>query len=373
VLVVPLTLAGAALHLGASAGFAAVALVTLVVAALVVAGARPLRPPHFWAGMLAVLLLVSYAFPSFASAPPPGTFTDVLSLLAGLGLLAAAIASPPPPGGLARVIALSGGIAAAVALAGGDHAQGRLEAFGLNPNYLGVLMALPLVAAAGLARRTRQPGWLVPAGVCLAGMVATQSRGAFLAAGVGIAVVLVQGRPPRLQMLVTAVAVVAAVIFPSSLGAAERFATGPRDSAALAADTLVRERTARFAASVATEHPLRGIGYGRFSSYAAASPRLGIYIATHNDYLRLAAEAGAVAPAALLALMYLGARGRRTADLAVLRAVVLTYAVGLFFANQLASLVLSTPFWLSLGCLLAAAPDARAGGRGNHTGDQVSP
>ena len=38
------------------------------------------------------------------------------------------------------------------------------------------------------------------------------------------------------------------------------------------------------------------------------------------------------------------------------------YAVGLFFANELANLVVSTPFWLSLGCLLAASrPPAGSG------------
>jgi hypothetical protein len=30
------------------------------------------------------------------------------------------------------------------------------------------------------------------------------------------------------------------------------------------------------------------------------------------------------------------------------------YAVGLLFANELANLVVSMPFWLALGCLLAA-------------------
>ena len=44
---------------------------------------------------------------------------------------------------------------------------------------------------------------------------------------------------------------------------------------------------------------------------------------------------------------------RGSGDLAVLRAMTAAYAAGLFFANELANLVVSTPFWLALGCLLA--------------------
>lgn len=372
---IPVCLLGAARAAGpvpALGGVAAVILVVTVRAALTrMAGATPAATPpdgpsrgapgtrgsgapHCWIAALAVLLLASFLLPTERPAPASGI--DLLGLLGGLVLLAAVTAYPPPPGGLARVTAVAGGLAGAYVLAAGDHAGGRLDGLGLNPNYLGALLVLPLVAAVGLTRLTSRPGWLAPAGVCLAGIAATQSRGAFVAAVAGTAVVLMQGRTLVSKALAAVLTTGVAVALPGLLGAAERLIAGPRPSSQLSSDNSAREHAARFAADVAVTHPFRGIGYGMFPAHAARSPSLGSYIATHDDYLRLAAEAGLMTLAVFLILLWLGLRGRRYGELAVLRAVVVAYAVGLFFANQLANLVVSMPFWLSLGCLLAAPP-----------------
>jgi O-antigen ligase len=236
----------------------------------------------------------------------------------------------------------------------GDHSYGRLEGLGLNPNFLGALLVLPLVAAAGLVRPRHRLIWLLPAAVCLAGMLATQSRGAFVAGVVGVAIVWLHGRRRGLQVLAVSAVTTLAVIFPRAIDAAERLVVGGRQAAELSRDSAVREHAARFAARVAAGHPLRGIGYGLFPSYAENSPDLGIYIATHNDYLRLAAEAGLPVLCAFLALAWLGMRRPVSGDLAISRAMVAAYVVGLFFANELANLLVSMAFWLSLGCLLAA-------------------
>jgi O-antigen ligase len=84
---------------------------------------------------------------------------------------------------------------------------------------------------------------------------------------------------------------------------------------------------------------------------------LGISINTHNDYLRLAAESGLVTLVLLLALLWLGLARRYTAHHVVLQALGVAYATGLLFANALTDLVISTPFWISLGCLLARSAD----------------
>ncbi|MDN3358959.1 O-antigen ligase family protein [Actinomadura sp. DC4] len=310
--------------------------------------------PHRWIAVLAALLLVSFFFPAERSAS--SSIYDITGMLAGLVLLSAVTAFPPSPGGIARVTAVAGSLTGAYVLAVGDHADGRLDGLGLNPNYLGAMLVLPLVAAVGLTRRTHRAGWLVPAAVCGAGIVATQSRGAFLASVAGIAVVLLQGRSLASKAVVLAVMAAAGAVLPGIFGTAEHFVSGPRPSAQLSSNTSAREHAARFAADVAIAHPLRGIGYGMFPAHAAKSPVLGLYIATHDDYLRLAAESGVLTLVVFLALLWLGVRGRPPGDLAVLRAVVVGYAVGLFFANQLANLVVSMPFWLSLGCLLASPP-----------------
>jgi O-antigen ligase len=346
----------------------AVVVVVLVVAVQVAAGTWPLRGPHLWVGLLTLLLLLAFFFPATASTPAPDRAADLIFLLAGLGLLAAAVASPPPPGAVARVTALAGAVAAGCVLVIGHHVDGRLEGLGLNPNFLGALLAVPLVAAAALARRHRRPAWLLPAAACFAGMVATQSRGAFVAGAVGVTIAVIQGRGRVLQVLIVSAATVLGLVFPGAIDAAERVAVGGREAAELSQDSSIREHVAWFAARIAAEHPLRGIGYGMFPSYAEKSPRLGIYIATHNDYLRLAAEAGIPALIVFLVLAWLGVRRPASGDLAVLRAMAVAYAVGLFFANELASLLVSMAFWMSLGCLLAASRNTRTSAQGvQHT------
>jgi hypothetical protein len=340
---------------GATAVLQASLLVTVIVALQALTRSHPLRPAHPWIALLAGSLVIGFHFPALGSLPAPTASSDLTGMLIGLALLAVAVAVPPHPGAIARAIALTGMCTAGYALAFGEQAGGRLAALGFNPNYLGGLLALSCVAAVGLVYLTRRPGWLVTAAACLIAIAQTQSRGAFLAAAAGVAVVLIQGRPLRPRALVVIAG--AALALYGGLDRLERLVAGGRPPAELAHDTAVRSHAAEFAVQVAARQPIRGIGLGRFPSCAAADPRFGIYMATHNDYLRLAAEVGGIALTGFLALLWLGTRRRRAGDLAVLRAITVAYAVGLFFANPLANLVASMPFWLSLGCLLAARTD----------------
>lgn len=351
---VPVSLLAGAVPGGTTITLGAVAVVTLVVAVQLVAGTRRPRPPHVWITLLGLLILLSFFFPATGATPVPNRLSDLISLLAGLGLVAAVAASPPSPQALARVTAVAGALAAGWVLMLGERADGRLQGLGLNPNYLGALLALPLVAAIGLALRHRRPVWLVPAAACFAAMVDTRSRGAFVAGAVGVAIVLIQGRRRPIQVLVVAAGIAVGVVFPGTIDAAERVAAGSRRAAELSQNSAIREHVAWFAARTAAEHPLRGIGYGTFPSYAESSSRVGIYIATHNDYLRLAAEMGIPALVVFLLLIWLGVKSPASGDSAVPLAMTAAYAVGLLFANELANLIVSMPFWLALGCLLAA-------------------
>jgi hypothetical protein len=322
-------------------------------------GVRGLGRAHLWVGLVALLLIVGFVLPATDASSEPDHIADLFDLfglLAGLGLLAAAAEAPPPPGALARVIALSGGLASAYVLLSGARSEGRLVGFGLNPNYLGAFLALPFTAGIGLAVRGRRPAWALPAAVCLAGMVATQSRGALVAAVTGVAILLIQGHRFRVQALIAGGAAMAAAVFPVAIDAVEHAVVGGRQAADLSHNTAIREQVVWFATRVAAGHPFRGIGYGLFPSYAET--HFGLRIATHNDYLRLAAETGLLTLAGFLAVLWLGLRRPAPGDLAFPRAVAGAYAVGLLFANTLSNLMVSTPFWLSLGCLLAASkPD----------------
>ncbi|GAA2084202.1 O-antigen ligase family protein [Actinomadura alba] len=352
-LLIPLSVVGTVV---ADATFVilAIVVVTLSAAVRIVAGVHAVRPPHLWAALMCCLLLVSFVPCLDGPLPVMIVFYDLAGILAGLALTAAAIAAPPRPRDLARMTALVGALAAGYALAAGEEMGGRLEGLGLNPNYLAALLAMPLVAAVGLTRRTRNPLWLVPGTICLVAMVCTQSRAAFVAAAVGVAVTLVHGRPRGHQALI-AVGTGVTVMLPGIVELVRRVTAGDRGPADLSRSREVRQQAAEFALRTAVEHPFHGIGYGTFSSYAARSPRFGLEIGTHNDYLRLAAESGAATLVVFLVILWLAVRGRRPGDLSLPLGITLAFATNLLFANLLANPTISMPFWLSLGCLLAAA------------------
>lgn len=368
---------------GGLVAFALIAALGAISALSVLVGILPIRHGYFWIALLAMLLLVSFAFPLVPTRVTPNErhpivdlvrplrampvaqldrLFDLAGLLAGLGLLGVSIALFPHPRQVARVISLSGMAAAAYVLVCGGFDNNRLEALGCNPNYLGFLLALPAVAAAGLVRFTHNPRWLVPAAICFIALSETHSRSAFLSATVGVVFVFVQGRSWHLRLLLMAGAATAAgaaaangMLHPmvrhlANLGA------GGRTTDDLRLSDSLRMRVGKLAVRTIIEHPLRGIGLSTFPDYAQHSRTFGVYLATHDEYLRVAAEAGLATLLVFLVLLWLGAGRRQAGDLALLQAVVLTYMLILFVANPLANLVVSAAFWVSLGCLLASRP-----------------
>jgi len=351
---IPLFVLGPALPRGTEAAAGAAGVLAVSVAVQVVSGAVALRRAHLWIGLFGLAMLVSFVFPAMRLPSQDSPLFNLLGIGIGLALLAAVVASPPPAHRIAAITAASGAVAAAYTLLLGDDLHGRLQGLTLNPNYLGALLALPLVAAAGLTYTTRKAVWLVPVLLCALALVDTGSRGAMLAAAGGLGILLVRPawRRQPLLVVVGGAAVLAVATGVVDLGSLLH----GRPAAELAYNNDVRATAAMFALDVAIQHPLRGVGYAMFAPYAAGPTGLGIYINTHNDYLRLFAESGAVALALFLVLLWLGLRGRRlTPDLVILRAVVVAYAVGLVFANTLANLTVTGPFWVALGCLTAAS------------------
>ncbi|MFL6053641.1 MAG: O-antigen ligase family protein [Actinoallomurus sp.] len=381
---IPLSLLGGGTSTtGRLAVVTVVAALAAITAASVLVGILPIRHAYLWITLFAGLLTVSFVFPLVTtpvapqerhrvvdlvgplSGMPPAQLDrlfDLVGLLAGLALLGVSVAASPHPRQVARVIALSGMAAAGYVLVRGGFVNVRLEGLGCNPNYLGFLLALPTVTAVGLVRYARNPRWLVPAAVCVVALFETHSRSAFLAAAAGVVLVLIQGRSWLFQLLL--ISTVAAAATAAAAGGMlqpmgrriENLGAGGRTITDLSLSNGLRKRAAKFAVRVIIEHPLRGIGLSTFPDYAKRSPGFGVYVATHDEYLRLAAEAGIVTLIVFLVLLWLGVGRRQAGDLALLRAVVLTYGAILFFANPLANLVVSVPIWVSLGCLLASRP-----------------
>jgi O-Antigen ligase len=351
-LLIPLCLLGPATSRGGQAILGASAVLAVGVALHVACGFAALRRSHAWIAAFGLVVLVSYAFPVVSLPGAESRLFNLVGLVIGLGLLAVAVAVPPSGRHVAAVTAVAGAAAAGYALVVGGDLHGRLQGLHLNPNYLGALVAVPLVAAVGLATATRRPVWLLAALPCLTALFATRSRGAMIAAAAGL-FVLYARRGWRRQPLLVVAAVVAGLAVLSGFVDVAAVPLG-RSTAELEYNNAVRAGTARFALEVALSHPLRGIGYSMYPSLAASSHGIGLYINTHNDYLRLAAESGGAALALFLVLLWLGIRGgQRSPDAPVLRAIVVAYAVGLLFANTLANLTVTAPFWVALGCLIA--------------------
>jgi O-Antigen ligase len=393
--VVPVAQSGAAwpvVRVAVLAMIAALALATVLVRHR---GVVRLRWAHLVIGVLAALLTVSLLYPAVGVGE--GARYNLVTFMAGLAVLAISAAIRLSETLLCAVSALAGAIISGYVMFIGEYANGRLVGLSLNPNYLGALLTLPLVAGVGLAVHRRQVWWLLPATACAVALVATGSRGSTVAAACGLAYVFVVGRRWWLQLgcLVAAAALALALcqvlyvrggdpapaVAPASTGtvadAGPGAATATADSgqdplrqpgslvgrtrtnAELAYNNSVRAGAATLAAQFSVRHPLRGVGYGAFPHLAAGSS-FGIYMNTHNDYLRLSAEAGLPALLAFGVLVAMGLRRRGDRGFAVCRALVVTNLVTLLFANTLATLSVSVLFWAALGVLLANPPLRRA-------------
>lgn len=282
--------------------------------------------------------------------------SDFHTLLLGLLLCAVAASVRPDPWRVLQATAVSGtGVVIAVVFSGGSNvANQRLSIMGLNSNYLGLLLATSLCASTALAlsdRGFRSRAFFLCCAILQAvALFQTRSRGSYVAAAVGVLVVALVGRTRRVQLtIITGVALVA-LIAPSAPSTISAAALKGRTAQELNSDTNLRLDVQAVAWQTALRHPVTGIGYGSFPDIAAVDPRLGIFINTHNDYLRLSAEAGLPALALLLALLGVMVLldVRRELDRALL-AVLGAYFSGLMFANTLSNLKVTGAAWVLLG------------------------
>jgi hypothetical protein len=297
-------------------------------------------------GALLILVLTSVADGSSLPSDLPG-------LVCGLVLLAAVSVARVSPVRLAQVVTLAGAAAAGHVLVLGAASNDRLEGLGVGTNYLGAVLAMPAATGVGLARRYRSPGWLGAAAVCVFAIVETHSRGSLVAVAVGSAVALIADRPLRQRIVGAATASLAGAVLALVHNPFSDFILGGRSAPELNSNSAVRADAARLAFAMAVDHPGWGIGYGSFPDTAMNDPRLGIYINTHNDYLRLAAEVGVAAVVLFAVLLVAGLTAPAWPVLVPVRAAVAAGATNLVFANVLSNLTVCGAFWICLGCLLA--------------------
>lgn len=225
-----------------------------------------------------------------------------------------------------------------------ERSDARLGALGLNPNFLGAFLALGLVAATSHLIRGPQPASVGQTLLLAAGVGSTGSRGAFVGIAVGLAIVLWARRSQQTRLVVGSLAVVAVILIGVTDSSPE--VTFGRERQELDASNDVRVDAAALAIGLGVDNPLLGIGPGHFPSRALYDGRVGIYINTHNEYLRFAAELGV--PGALLFgyAVLVGLRKASRVDRTAF-AVLGTFATLLLFANLTSNpLVSVTPLAL---------------------------
>jgi hypothetical protein len=328
---------------------------TLVLAMALQPAGPGVRAAHGWVALFGGAVLASAAWPTMHLAAR-SQVGNLGSLLLGLTLLSAAIAIPLRPRTIAALTAGSGALSAAYCLIAGAQEASRLTGLRLDPNTLSALLAPPLVAAVGLALHTRQARWLLLGAPIAAAFVATGSRGGLVAVLAGLALLVFDAfrRWRRPLIVLGAAAVVVSLLDGFAwLSGLVHLIQPNRSADQLQQNTDARVGLASAALHAAIHHPLRGLGYGMFPPYAAQDPDLMVFLNTHNDFLRLAAEAGVPTLVLFCLLLWLGLGTRHPGDLGVLRAVATTAAVNLCFHNTLANVRISTALWLSLGCLIA--------------------
>jgi len=254
-----------------------------------------------------------------------------------------------------------------------------------NPNYFGALLAsvAVLCVAAAVIRRQAGRRAALPAFVgtaCAAGVLMTLSRGAVLGLIAGISVLLFVGSSKRrrrwLAIALAAGLLLAGVVAWRQITAERvRVAFGPANGTTVASAAEEESLRYRYAAAelalrYALEHPWEGVGLDRFADLAEHDPRLGLYMNTHDEPLRIAAEAGI--PAFLLLVLFLWmvtARIRRRDPrvVAVALPVMVCYGVVSLFLNGLENPALSFPvvaaMFLAAGLPADAHPSRRDPGR----------
>lgn len=267
----------------------------------------------------------------------------------------------------------------------GDVTTLRFNSAFPDPNSAGSYLAMGLVAALGLAleafarrdeagRATaatwRSLGWLLAAAAIASGLWLTGSRSAFISvvAASLLLVALMPGVRRRLGWRsVAALVLVFVVLLPF---VTSRLAPPATSGRSLEQATTFRAETARAAVRMFVDHPVFGVGVGRFYSRSGEyfSPAFRSVVPlenAHNNFLQVLAELGIVGfvpfvwlvGAVGVAVWKRGRLGRlagsAAAGAAGLSAFVLTWLGG----HPLLVPEAAYPFWIMLGAVVGLVGD----------------
>lgn len=275
-------------------------------------GARAPAAPHLWlAGFLALASL------GILFAEDPFTVGKIVALWSAFLALSVLVASASREE-LERVlacIAVTGGLLGLVAIlgagpqelqSGGTVASNRAEATFAHPNVLAFNLLLAIPLALVLALEARRPTirvvCLVSAGLGIAGLMLTLSRGGLVGGAVSLVVLLTWPRLRRYALALLAVLAIFALFNINSLQATSTVSLVGQRIATLTTSEGQRggRRIEIWSATpgIVVDYPFLGVGEG---NYPNVSPDYGIrdtgglpFDHAHNIALTIAAESGLI-------------------------------------------------------------------------------
>lgn len=345
-----------------------------------------------WRTLLGIVVLfVAWEALTLAWAPAPGAAEEAVRDLVYSGLAFALVLSIVNGRRAVRWLLYAFVLGAALSVAwglaktglspskyGGSEAAvgGRFQGGSGDPNYLAAVLVPAAVLAAGLASTTRTLQRLGLAGavaIVAAGLVATQSRGGLLAAGVScvVAFAVWKGRRRLIASLVVLFVVGLGALLVASPSAMQRI-----KNASDSGSGSGRVDIWRVAWHVTTDHPLFGVGLSQFPQvsphYVRQTGTLGYVglivdrkIVVHNLYLQLWAETGIVGLLGFLTIVGLSLRASSTAakrfaeagegELETLSRAAFVALVGVLTASFFLSNISDRRIWvlLALGPVMA--------------------
>lgn len=283
---------------------------------------------------------------------PIGPIIALGLVSAGLGALA----------GVASYLQVSPVLGVLAGLLLGPAADARASGGFSNSNYFGFFLVQALLLAVGSwlfwDPRSRPAGSLLIV-VLVTALVQTFSRQAYIAATVGLLVMVAIKSRPAAAVLAVAVVAVAAIAYPIFLQA--RLGTDvllPKEAAALAQSEGWRQLAFRAGLTMFAGAPIFGIGFGFF--HFLSPPLIGASPATfsHNAFVALLAEQGLVGAAMVAGLVMILAHKlwhcRHPLRNAAL-AMVAGYLIQSAFINSTTSFQISGLTWLTMAAVLGAS------------------
>jgi hypothetical protein len=343
-------------------------IVLLVFAMGLVSGHWKIEPTLFAIAATFALFLIISIQSNEGPVQGVSAYRDLLTLLLGLGLCVVATSVKPSITLILVSIGASSVIVATVIItrAYGQVSLsvdplngltfGQSSALGLNPNYLGLILALGVVAIAGLSTYYHNPLLLLATVPIWIALTETKSRGSIVAVVVGLFFIYIVGRGLRARIIIIWGICLALILWPGIVGYISRVFLEGRLHQNLSYETDARIYLARLAVQLSLQHPLFGIGYGNFPFRAVQSPSVGLLLVPHDDFLRIAAEVGLPALILLVTIFFKGVRSMRqinSGNAAV--AVTMTYLVGMITIDSLSSLPLTAGVWVLIGSSIGLA------------------